>query len=105
MEGNFIDNEILNTREEEIYKSLSNSLNLDENTRNTALEIIKEFKLKTKVLLILNQANDIIPELLLSCSFFVASRTQVMVSVTGEKIKGIGLSLSQIIRATRSLQK
>lgn len=71
----------------------ANSLNLDQATRELTRQFLDSF-LKLKELKNYEDKKDI----LIGCAVLVASRSQVLETVSGDKVRGIGLSTSQILK-------
>ena len=74
--------------------NFANTLNLDSATRELGLSYIQAF-IKTK-----DSKNFIEKhEIIIGCAILIASRAQILETISGEKIRGIGLSTSQILKS------
>jgi hypothetical protein len=84
----------LSPQDQEELNRISNALNLDADTKKLASTYFSEFKQKTKQTL-----NEKVLPLMISCAIFAAAKSQIITTVNGDTIRGVGISISQLIRA------
>lgn len=80
------------TQEQEELTKASNALNLDADTKKIAFSYFLEYKQKIK------QATIERPSLIICCAILAAAKSQVITTVTGDTIRGVGISISQLLR-------
>ena len=71
----------------------SKSLNLDQATKQLSFDYLESFS-KTKDF----KTHYDKEKIMIGCSILVASRSQILETVSGEKIRGIGIGTSQILK-------
>jgi len=88
-----MNNKAFTVQEQEELNKASNALNLDADTKKLAFTYFLEYKQKLK---------QITPErlpILINCAIYCASKSQVITTVSGDTIRGVGISITQLLRA------
>lgn len=100
-------NKVITSHEQDEFNKTCNNLSLDAETKKTALTYFIEYKMKTKQvnqinlshsLTIMYQASVERPALIISCAILAAAKSQVLTTVNGDTIRGVGISISQLLR-------
>eukprot|EP01017_Pseudomicrothorax_dubius_P026412 TRINITY_DN2945_c0_g2_i2.p1 TRINITY_DN2945_c0_g2~~TRINITY_DN2945_c0_g2_i2.p1 ORF type:complete len:992 (+),score=245.91 TRINITY_DN2945_c0_g2_i2:123-3098(+) len=87
-----IDHPGLTATEVEELARLANALSLDEGTRRSATNLLAEFRRRAGDE---NRAPQTI-----RAAIFIASKSQVLTTLKGETVRGIGVSFTQLLRAS-----
>ena len=101
----------LNSSELDELNKSSNSLNLDACTKKLAINFLVDYKQKSRFIVghifILNQFifikefSEKLP-LFVNCAILAASKSQVLTTLKGETIRGVGISITQLIRGVNN---
>jgi len=84
----------LDTQDLEELNRISNALNLDADTKKLASTYFLEYKQKSKQPIV----EKFLP-IMISCAIFAAAKSQIITTVNGDTIRGVGISISQLLRA------